>query len=137
MVKAFVLLISFCFLLAAPAAAQEAAELTIQVEPSREIVQSPGERLGEFEELLRAQNPGNLFLNPVKNAIRNAAKAGVSLETIVLLVLLPLVATFIAAARHLIGLRGFGIFLPAALSVVFVAIGPVLGIGLFLLIVGA
>jgi len=54
---------------------------------------------------------------------------------IVLLLLLPFVATLIAAARHLIGLRGFGIFLPAALSIVFVAIGPVVGIVIFFLIV--
>ncbi|MDO8503538.1 MAG: 7TM domain-containing protein [bacterium] len=123
--------------LVAPAAAQEAAELTIQVEPRDEIVQSPGERLGEFEKLLHAQNSGSLFFNPVKHAIRNAAQAGVSLETIVLLILLPAVASFIAAARHLVGVRGFGIFLPAALSIVFVAIGPVLGLGLFLLIVAS
>jgi len=49
---------------------------------------------------------------------------------------LPVVAAFIAAVRHIIGLRSFGIFLPAALSVVFVALGPLVGIGLFLLIVG-
>jgi len=54
---------------------------------------------------------------------------------LVLLLLLPFVATLIAAARHLIGLRGFGIFLPAALSIVFVAIGPVVGIVIFFLIV--
>jgi len=48
---------------------------------------------------------------------------------------LPGVAALIAAARHLVGIRGFGIFLPAALSVVFVATGPVVGIGLFLVIV--
>ena len=44
-------------------------------------------------------------------------------------------AALIAAARHLIGIRGFGIFLPAALSVSFVATGPIVGIIIFLLIV--
>ncbi|MBI4033214.1 MAG: hypothetical protein HY377_01745 [Candidatus Blackburnbacteria bacterium] len=114
-----------------------AAELTIQVEPRDEIIQRPSQRLSELEELLSAQDPGSVFLNPIKHAIRNARGAGVSLETIVLLILLPALASFIAAARHLIGLRGFGIFLPVALSIVFVAIGPVLGLGLFLLIVAA
>jgi hypothetical protein len=61
--------------------------------------------------------------------------SGISVDTIVLLLLLPVVATFIAAVRHLIGIRGFGILLPAALSIVFVSIGPVVGIGLFLVIV--
>ncbi|MEK7497364.1 MAG: 7TM domain-containing protein, partial [Patescibacteria group bacterium] len=68
-------------------------------------------------------------------AIRNAIDVGVPTNTIVLLLLLPVVAFIIAASRHLVGLRGFGIFLPAALSVVFVATGPVVGIALFLGIV--
>lgn len=73
--------------------------------------------------------------NPLKYAIRSAILAGVSPNTLVLLLLLPGVATIIAAGRHIIGIRGFGIFLPAALSVSFVAIGPLVGIGLFLVIV--
>lgn len=89
----------------------------------------------ELEQVLAGQNPGPALLNPLKHAIRNAASSGVPLNTITLLLLLPVVASLIAAARHLIGLRGFGIFLPAALSIAFFAIGPVLGIGLFLLIV--
>jgi len=76
-----------------------------------------------------------LPFNFLKYAIRNSVAAGVPANTIVLLLLLPVVATVIAAARHLIGLRGFGIFLPAALSVVFVATGPLVGVGLFLVIV--
>ncbi|HEX6977526.1 MAG TPA: 7TM domain-containing protein [Patescibacteria group bacterium] len=79
---------------------------------------------------------GSAWLNPAKYAIRSALSVGVSLNTIVLLLLLPVVASFIAGVRHIVGLKSFGIFLPAALSVVFVALGPVIGIGLFLLIVG-
>ncbi len=75
----------------------------------------------------------NLF--PITHAVAAAIGAGVPVNTITLLLLLPLVAALIAAARNIIGIRGFGIFLPAALSVVFVAIGPVLGLGLFLAIV--
>jgi len=73
--------------------------------------------------------------NPIKYAIRGAVEAGVPPNTIILLLLLPMVAAAIASARHLLGIRGFGIFLPAALSIVFVATGPVVGIALFLLIV--
>lgn len=89
----------------------------------------------ELEAVLASQKPGSVLLNPVKYAIRNAVASGVPINTIVLLLLLPVVASIIAAARHLVGIRGFGIFLPAALSVAFFAIGPVLGIGLFLVIV--
>lgn len=88
-----------------------------------------------LEELLLSQELGDPLFNPLKYAIRAAYYSGVSVETIVLLLLLPAVTLFIAAFRHLIGLRGFGIFLPAALSVVFLDMGPVLGIGLFLVIV--
>src|SRR3989344_2169753 len=81
------------------------------------------------------QELGPIWLNPLKHATSNAISAGVDPSTIVLLLLLPVVASIIAGARHLIGLRGFGIFLPAALSVVFVATGPIVGLGLFLIIV--
>jgi len=94
------------------------------------------ETLGPLEALLEAQKLGPVWpLNPVKYAIRGAVEAGVPANTIVLLLLLPVVAAIIAAARHIVGLRGFGIFLPAALAVTFVATGPLVGIGLFLAIV--
>lgn len=86
-------------------------------------------------DVLESQTIGNFWTSPVKYAIREALASGVPANTIVLLLLLPAVALIIAASRHIIGLRGFGIFLPAALAVVFVAIGPIVGIGLFLIIV--
>ena len=76
-----------------------------------------------------------LAQGPVKYAIEGAISAGVPAHTVVLLLLLPLVALVIAFARNVIGIRGFGIFLPASLAVVFVAVGPFVGIGLFLVIV--
>lgn len=99
-------------------------------------LQNPEPALGHLELILKNQSLGRVWpLNPIKYAIRSAVEAGVPANTLALLLLLPLVATLIAAIRHLVGLRGFGIFLPAALSVVFVATGPILGIGLFLVIV--
>jgi len=104
--------------------------------PKPDITQKSEETLGPLEKLLREQKLGPVWpTNPIKHAIRGAVSAGVPANTIVLLLLLPAVASIIASARHLIGLRGFGIFLPAALSVVFVATGPIVGIGLFLVIV--
>lgn len=104
--------------------------------PAPDLTQKTEETLGPLEKLLEEQKLGVIWpSNPLKYAIRGAVGAGVPANTIVLLLLLPLVAAIIAAARHLVGLRGFGIFLPAALSVVFVAVAPVIGIGLFLIIV--
>jgi hypothetical protein len=104
--------------------------------PVPDLTEKTKETLGPLEALLEAQKLGPVWpLNPVKYAIRAAVEAGVPANTIVLLLLLPVVAAIIAAARHIVGLRGFGIFLPAALAVTFVATGPLVGIGLFLAIV--
>lgn len=101
-----------------------------------DLTQETQETVGPLEKLLEEQELGRPWpKNPIKYAIRGAVEAGVPPNTIVLLLLLPAVAAIIAAARHLVGIRGFGIFLPAALSVVFVDTGPVVGIGLFLVIV--
>src|SRR3990172_6109426 len=106
-------------------------------EPARvDITQKSEESLGPLEKLLKEQKLGPIWpANPVKYAIRGGVAAGVPANTIVLLLLLPIVAFVIALTRNIIGIRGFGIFLPAALSVVFVATGPIIGIGLFLVIV--
>lgn len=55
-------------------------------------------------------------------------------ETIVILLLFPLVACLISAARHFVGIRGFGIFTPAMLSVAFLAMGVFHGVILFVII---
>lgn len=121
--------------------ATEAGELAIP-EPTPfptarpDITQPTEETVGPLEKLLQEQELGPVFpMNPLKYAIRATVEAGVTPNTIVLLLLLPLVVAVIAAARHVVGLRGFGIFLPAALSIVFVALGPIIGIGMFMVIV--
>lgn len=114
----------------------ESPSPTPEATPRPDITQKTEETLGPFEDLLRKQKLGPVWpTNPIKYAIRGSVNAGVPPNTIVLLLLLPLVASIIAATRHVIGLRGFGIFLPAALSVVFVATGPIVGLALFLTIV--
>jgi hypothetical protein len=117
--------------------AQENENVSAEITPSprADITQIGSESVGHLEELIRNQELGSIFTNPLKYAIRASVDAGVPANTIVLLLMLPAVTLFISAARHLIGLRGFGILLPASLSVVFVAIGPILGIVLFLVIV--
>lgn len=103
--------------------------------PRVDITQQDDEVTGTLEKLLTEQIPGPFVTNPLKHMIRTSVNGGVPVNTIILLLLLPVIAAFIASARHIIGLRGFGIFLPAALSVVFLAIGPLVGLGLFLVIV--
>jgi len=109
---------------------------TISPQPKVDITQKTEEAVGPLEKLLAEQKLGPVWpFNFLKYAIRGAVQAGVPANTIALLLLLPAATALIAASRHLIGLRGFGIFLPAALSVSFVAIGPLLGIVVFLVII--
>ena len=118
---------------ASPSAELEAEPITA---PRPDLTQITEETVGPLEKLLAEQSLGPIWpTNPIKYAIRAAVEAGVPPNTIVLLLLLPVIAAIIAAARHIVGIRGFGIFLPAALAVVFVATGPVVGIILFLIIV--
>ena len=106
------------------------------ITPKPDLTKETEETIGPLEKLLDEQELGPVLPgNIIKYAIRAAVLAGVPPNTIVLLLLLPGVAAVIAAARHLVGLRGFGIFLPAALSVVFLATGPVVGMILFFVIV--
>lgn len=104
--------------------------------PRIDLTQKTEDSVGPLEKLIKEQEIGNTWpLNPVKYAIKNSVNAGVPANTIVFLLLLPIVATVIAGTRTIVGIRGFGIFLPAALSITFVAIGPILGILLFSAIV--
>lgn len=73
-------------------------------------------------------------MNIFQQLVQQAIASGVSVETIVLLLLLPLVVSVVAAARHFIGFRGFGILIPATISVVLAATGIINGILVFLTI---
>jgi len=122
------------------ATATSSAELaptpTPEPAPKIDITQTTEETIGPLEELLKNQELKSILpFNFIKFAVHNSVDAGVPPNTIILLLLLPLVIALIAAARHIVGLRGFGIFLPAALAIVFVAIGPIIGIILFTVII--
>ncbi len=89
----------------------------------------------KLESVLYEHPPKPLAItNFLQHAIRQAIQRGVSANTIVLILLFPLVAAIIAASRQIIGIGGFGIFLPAVLSVVFVSTGIVEGLLLFITI---
>lgn len=105
------------------------------VEKKPDITEPEGEVSGKLEKYLMEKKIGDLrYNNVLQHAIRKAVGRGVPANTIVLMILFPVVAAVIAASRHLFGLRGFGIFTPAVLSVAFVATGLVSGILVFLVI---
>lgn len=103
------------------------------VEKKVDITQPQPEVKSKLESYLADNPPGPLSVtNFLQHAIRAAINQRVPVNTIVLLLLFPLVAAVIAAARHLVGVGGLGIFTPAVLSVAFVATGLLVGVLLFL-----
>lgn len=109
-----------------------AGTLSIEAVTKQDITERTSPVKGRLEGYLEEKKLGKLtWTNFLQQAIRQAVNKGVSANTIVLVLLFPLVAGLIAAARHLIGLTGFGIFVPAMLSVAFVATGIRVGMIMF------
>jgi len=73
-------------------------------------------------------------LNSLRWMIRLAIERGVSTNTIVLLLLLPLIATLVSFLHYVVGLSGYGIFMPTMIAVAFLATGFFGGLLLFALI---
>jgi len=116
---------------------QEATEsaLITPVAKKPSLTEPVEEVIEPLAQALKTQPLGPLGMtNFLKYAIRHALSAGVTANTLVLLLLLPLVASLIAAARHFLGIAGFGIFTPAMISVAFLATGITSGLTLFLVI---
>lgn len=59
---------------------------------------------------------------------------GIPQETVVFLLLLPVVATIIAFSRQIIGIRGFGIYTPLIITFAFLATGLKYGLAFFMTI---
>jgi len=70
-------------------------------------------------------------LSYVVNALVNA---GVPTSSIVLILMLPIVATLLAFSRQIIGIKAFGIFTPAAVTLSFLAIGLKYGLMIFVVV---
>ncbi len=94
-----------------------------------------GDSKSRLELVLDREIEGPVWLSPLKAGIRNAVNRGVSVNTIILLLLFPLTAALVAFSRQVVGLNGFGIFIPALVSVAFLSTGILAGLVLFLAIV--
>lgn len=117
---------------AQPLTASESASQQIQQVTRTDITERTSPVKEKLAGYLDTKDPGPLsWKNFLQHAIRQGVGKGVSANTIVLVLLFPLVAGLIAAARHLFGFQGFGIFVPAMLAVALVATG--IKVGLILL----
>lgn len=72
--------------------------------------------------------------NGMRIMVQTAIENGVPAGTIVLLLLLPMVATLVGILHYLVGLTGYGIFMPTMVAVVLTATGIPSGLVLFGLI---
>lgn len=72
--------------------------------------------------------------NFLQHGIRRAVENGLPANIVVLIILFPIIASIIAGSRHLIGLQGFGVYIPAVLSVAFVSTGIITGLGIFIIV---
>lgn len=107
----------------------------LNTDRASDITEVRGEAKGKLEQFVLDQQPGPLGItNFLRLSIRSAVDQGVPANTIVLVLMFPVVIALIAASRHLVGLRGFGIFTPALVSVTFLATGLTAGFILFLVI---
>ena len=69
--------------------------------------------------------------NTARKVVAAAVDRGVSANTIVLLLMLPLVATLISVLHYVLGLSGYGIFMPTMIAVTFLATGILGGLAMF------
>jgi hypothetical protein len=121
---------------AAAATPSAQVEQIIQEKKDKDITESGGKQKSRLAQYLDDNPPEALSWNNfIQHAIRYSVNEGVPANTIVLVLLFPLIAALIAASRHIIGLRGFGIYIPAVLSVALVSTGIAEGTIIFLAIV--
>lgn len=73
-------------------------------------------------------------LNFLQHLIRRGVSQNVPANILVLTLLFPVIASFIAVSRHMLGLEGFGIYTPAVLAVALLSTGIVSGLLLFAII---
>lgn len=105
------------------------------VEKKPDLTEPEGEVKTKLEKLLEDNPVKKLSWNNfMRYTIFQAVKDGVPVNTIVLIMLFPLVVTMVTASRHMVGLQGLGILTPSLLAVAFVATGIGSGVLLFAVI---
>ena len=117
------------------ASASAQAEQQLKEKKDQDITDTSGTKKGKLATFLDEHPIGSLsWYNPLQHAIREAVGNGLPANIIVLLLLFPMITSLIAFARHVIGLKGFGVFIPAVLSVAFASTGILTGAVVFIIV---
>lgn len=107
----------------------------IEEETKKDITEPTPEQKSKLARFMEENPPGKLSWNNfIQHAIHSAVKQGMPANIIVLVLLFPLITSLIASSRHIIGLRGFGLYIPAVLAVALVSTGIVEGLVIFIAI---
>ncbi|KKT54545.1 MAG: hypothetical protein UX08_C0008G0010 [Candidatus Collierbacteria bacterium GW2011_GWB1_45_35] len=89
----------------------------------------PYEAKDRLVSMLKSQKVSGWWVgNSLKLSIRRAVTDGVSPNTLMLLFLFPLVAGLVAFSRQVVGVSGFGMIIPALLSMAFLSTGGLVGL---------
>lgn len=111
----------------------------VEVESEKRNLTEPKDEAtkSRLEKLLDEQKVGGWNgINTLRKMIRWAIARGVPANTIVLIFLLPLIATIVSIMHYILGLTGYGIFTPTMMAVTLLNTGIAGGLLLFLAILG-
>lgn len=107
----------------------------LQQKTDQDITETSGQKKSVLAAYLDEHPIGKVSWNNfLQKAIRKAIASGMPANIIVILLIFPIIASLVAFSRHVIGLKGFGIYIPAVLSVAFVSTGILTGITMFLVV---
>ena len=131
----FVMILGLALFMPSRAVAQTAPNLLpFNTAPTpTAVVTTPVATLSPEERIINRDLGGLSLLNPLQHVIKTAVERGMSAQTLVLLLLFPVVATMVAFSRQIIGIAGFNVFTPAAFAVVLLTTGITNGLVAFLL----
>ena len=123
---------------AAIATPSASVEQKIQEKTDKDITETSGKTKDKLVEFLDQHPIGQpTWHNFLQYAIRRAINNGLPANIVVLILLFPAITALISFSRHVIGLKGFGVYTPAVLAVAFVSTGIINGLLLFLIILAA
>lgn len=110
----------------------------IQRKTDTDITETSGKQKSVLAAYLDEHPIGELsWHNFIQTGIRLANAAGMPANIIVLLLLFPIIASIVSISRHVIGMKGYGIYIPAVLSVAFASTGIFTGSVVFVAVLAS
>jgi hypothetical protein len=109
--------------------ASPTAQVSPTVKPRKDVTRPEQEvEKREVFQLLKKRDAGKLSItNFMPYAVQFSISAGVPANTVILIMLLPFLATLIVATRYIVGLTSMGILVPTALTITLLDTGIVPG----------